>query len=613
VRDELLHYYERELTYLRRSGADFAARYPKVAARLQLEATKCDDPHVERLLEGFAFLAARVHLRIDDDFSELVEALLNVIHPHYTRPIPSMSLVQFHLDPEQGKLTSGFPIPRGTPMVTKPVGGVRCTFRTCFDTTLWPVTVEGIRWTVPSQLSPPMAVGGVAAALSLRLSCLQDVTFQGLELETLRLHLSGDTGVTGALYEILSNNCVEIVVRDPTPGSRIPPVHLSPEHLRPGGFGKDEGMLPFDRRSFLGYRLLQEYFTFPEKFSFLELGGFQRLREAGFGRDAEVVFLLSPFQRPERKEVLETGISGDTIRVGCVPVVNLFPRTSEPVFLNRRRHEYPLIADARNRDAVGVFSVDEVVAVSPGSPEPIRYTPFYALRHGENRSRPPLFWYARRHPSSRRPDGRTEVTLSFVDLSARPAHPDEDAVTIRLTCHNGDLPSRLPFGDPGGDFQLEGGGPVRRVQALVRPTRPIEPPLGTPLMWRLVSQLSLNYLSLEEGGVEALQELLRLHNPGGATAGEQHIQGLRTLSTSPCHARVENEFGISFARGHRVEIEVDEENFAGGSPYLFASVLECFLGLYTSLNSFTILSARTRQRREVMREWPPRSGWKSLL
>lgn len=612
MRDELLHYYERELAWLRKSGAEFAARYPKVAARLQLEATKCDDPHVERLLEGFAFLAARVHLRIDDDFSELVEALLNVVHPHYTRPIPPMSLVQFHLDPEQGKLTGGLFLPRGTPMVTRPVGGVRCTFRTCFDTTIWPITVEGARWTTPGQLSPPLSVRGATAALSVQLSCLQDVTFGALELETLRFHLAGDAGVTASLYELLCNNCLEIVVRDPDGGSRRESVHLSPSALVPVGFGENEGMFPLERRSLVGYRLLQEYFTFPEKFHFLDLGGLGRLRDAGLGRNAEVVFLFSRFQRPERREVLETGVERDTIRLGCTPVVNLFPRTSEPVFLNRRRHEYPLVADNRNRDAVGIYSVDDVVGVTPGSREPLHYTPFYALRHGRDRASP-LYWYARRHPAARRPDGRTSVTLSFVDLAARPAQPAEDAVTVRLTCHNGDLPSRLPFGDPGGDLQLEGGGPIRRVQTLVRPTRPIEPPLGTPAIWRLVSLLSLNYLSLEEGGVEGLQELLRLHNPGQTTAGEQNIQGIRSLRTTPTHARVENRFGISFARGHRVELELDEENFAGGNPYLFAAVLECFMGLHTSLNSFTILAVRTRQRPDLMREWPPRSGWKRLL
>ena len=186
-------------------------------------------------------------------------------------------------------------------------------------------------------------------------------------------------------------------------------------------------------------------------------------------------------------------------------------------------------------------------------------------------------------------------------------------MTTRLTCFNGDLPSRLPFGDEAGDFTLPGGGPIQKIVALVKPTPVVLPPLGKPVLWRLISQLSLNYLSLVNGGAEALQELLRLHNFGDSLAGEKQIQGLLDVRGAPCYARIEGEHGLSFARGHRVEVGFDEDQFAGGSVYLFASMLERFLGLYTALNSFCILVARTRQRKEVMREWPARAGWKPLV
>ena len=170
VRDELLDLYERELSYLRKMGEEFKKKYPKVASRLQLEPSKCEDPHVERLLEGFAFLAARVHLKLEDDFSEVSESLLNLIFPHYVRPIPSMSLVEFHLDPEQGKLTSGFEIPRDAELHTDPVDGAPCKFRTCYDTVLWPVTVEDVRWITPDRLDPPVKTLD-PWALRVRLRC----------------------------------------------------------------------------------------------------------------------------------------------------------------------------------------------------------------------------------------------------------------------------------------------------------------------------------------------------------------------------------------------------------------------------------------------------------
>jgi type VI secretion system protein ImpG len=224
-----------------------------------------------------------------------------------------------------------------------------------------------------------------------------------------------------------------------------------------------------------------------------------------------------------------------------------------------------------------------------------------------------MFWVARRRPAGWRDDRGSDVWLSFVDLSARSVYPDADAATSRLLCHNADLPSRLPFGEASGDFEMPGGGPVKRIVALIKPTAPIHPPLGKPKLWKLISQLSLNYMSLQEGGADTLRELMRMHNFGDSPAGDRQIQGILSVKGTPVYSRIDGEHGMTFARGHRVEIDFDEEEFAGGGVYLMASVLEHFLGLYVSLNSFCILAARTRQRKELVREWAPRSGWKALI
>lgn len=611
MRDDLLYYYERELTFLRRMGVEFAEKYPKIASRLLLEPSKCDDPHVERILEGFAFLAARIHLKIDDDFSEISEALLNILYPQYIRPLPSMAMVEFVLDPEQGKLTTGLAIPRDSIVYSRPVGGVPCKFRTCYDTTLWPVTVEAAEWLIPDQLQPPIKATDAVNALRVQLDCMPDVTFDKLELDTLRFHLNGESNLVSTLYELLCNNCTRILVRDPAKPKR-PPLEFSPSALHPVGFGPNEGMLPYPRRSFLGYRLLQEYFTFPEKFFFIDLSVFEAVRAAAFENTVEIIFLISSFERGDRREMVEAGVSAKTLKLGCTPIVNLFPQTSEPVLLTQRSYEYPVVADARRRETTGIFSVDEVIGVSPGSTEPTRYEPFYSFRHGTNGG-PQRFWYAKRQPVGWRADEGTDVLLSFVDLSAHPVRPSEDSVTVKLTCYNGDLPSRLPFGDERGDWELPGGKPVQKIVSLIKPTKVVEPPLGKPQLWRLISQLSLNYLSLVEEGTEAFQELLRLHNFGDSASAEKQIQGIVGIRTTPHYSRIESEHGLTFARGHRVEISFDEEHFTGGGVYLFASVLEHFLGLYTSVNSFCVLAAKTQQRRELLREWPPRAGWKALL
>jgi len=609
--DQLLQYYERELAFLRRMGARFAQEYPKIASRLDLEPSKCEDPHVERMLEAFAFLAARVHKRIDEDVPEISEALLEIVYPHYVRPIPSMSLVEFELDREQGKLTSGMAIPRNSLLYSRPVGGVPCKFSTCYDTTLWPVSVHALEWMTPDRLKPAMRVTDAVAALRLELHCFTDIEFKALDLSTLRLHLAGDASVTFTLYELLCNNCTSIIVREPGTGKRS--LTLPASALQPVGFGENDGILPYPRRSFLGYRLLQEYFTFPEKFLFFDLAIFDAVKAAGFGDKAEVIFLIRQFERGERRSLLETGLSTRTMRVGCTPVVNLFPQVSEPMLLTQRRTEYEIIPDARRRRTTQVFSVDEVVGITPGVSEPLRIEPLYSYRHARNGQRTEMFWTARRRPAEWRPDTGTNVYLSFVDLSARTVHPDRDVITARLTCFDGDLPADLPFGDEKGDFELENGGPIRRIVALGKATEVVHPPLGQAQLWRLLSQLSLNYLPLADGGADALREILRLHNFSDTAAGERHIEGVMSVSGEPTYARVVTEHGVAFARGRRVDVKFDEEQYAGGGLYLFASVLERFFGMYASVNSFTTLVARSTKRKEPVRAWPPRAGWKSLV
>lgn len=318
MRDELLTYYERELTYLRQMGADFAERYPKVASRLLLEPTRCEDPHVERLIEAAAFLSARVHLKIDDEFPEITEALLTVLYPHYIRPIPSMTVVQFHLDPEQGKLAGGLPIPRGSMLYSKPIDGYPCNFRACYDTTLWPLSIAGAQWLTPDRLRPAIKAADAVAALRVELSCLPDADFAKMQLRSLRFYLNGESNLVHALYELLCNNCIQILIRDLAPSSRKQPTVLPGTCLRPVGFEDEEALLPYPRHSFSGYRLLQEYFSFPEKFFFLDLTGLEAVEKAGFGPHVEVIFLISNFERAERGQMLEVKCIGEDIKLGML-------------------------------------------------------------------------------------------------------------------------------------------------------------------------------------------------------------------------------------------------------------------------------------------------------
>lgn len=451
MRDELLEYYERELTFLRATGAEFAERYPKIASRLVLEPTKCEDPHVERLLEAFAFLAARVHLKIDDDLPEISQSLLNLVYPHYVRPIPSVSVVEFRSDPEQGELTSGFNIPGQSLLFSRPVGGTPCKFRTCFDTTLWPLSIESVEWKTPERIHPPIRTGPeTGAVLRVELRCYGDNTFDKLDLETLRLFINADNTLAYTLYELMGNNARQIIVRDLAPNSKRQPVVLPGSALQPTGFDDDQALLPYPKRSFTGYRLLQEYFAFPQKFLFYDLSGFDRVRRAGFGNAVEILILFSPFERAERQSALEASIHKDTLRLGCTPIINLFDQTSEPILLNQRIHEYLVVPDARRRRSTETFSIDEVLGVKPRASGAIRYAPLYSFLHDQTSGQ--AFWFATRRYCGWRSDSATDMFLAFADLSGRPAAPDEDSVTLRLTCFNRDLPASLPFGNTDSDF-----------------------------------------------------------------------------------------------------------------------------------------------------------------
>lgn len=613
MREELLEYYERELAYLRELGGQFAKKYPRVASRLLLEPDRCDDPHVERLLEGFAFMAARVHLRIDDDFPEITSALLGIVSPHYLRPIPSMSVVECQTDPGQGKQTAGMVMPAGTSLVTRrTVDGQPCRFRTAYPVEIWPLEVKECEWRQPERLSDPARIPGAAGVVRIRLQCGRDVNFTQLNMSRLVFHLAGETNVVHTLYELLSRNCMAVLVRNPEKRGGQP-VSIPVTRLRAMGFEEDEGLLPFPRRSFDGYRLLQEYFTFSEKFLFFELGGLEAVTAAGCTGQAEILLCVSKFERPERHQDLETGVTTRTFRLGCTPVVNLHSQVAEPILISHTRHEYRVIPDVRHQETTEVFSIDEVTASNTARRDSIPVEPLYAYRYRAHNDGARVYWHAIRRMSRLGEREPSSIHLSLVDVDGVVTEPNAEVLTVRCLVSNFDLPSRLPYGSEEGDFVAEEFPVLSRITALRRPTPTYHPPDAKGQLWRLVSQLSLNYLSVTEEGVSSLQEILRLHNFTDSTYMENQIGGIAKLSSQPHFAIMQSIYGSLPARGTRVEIELDEQQFVGGGAYLFANVLDRFLGCYTSINSFCQLAARTTQRKEMLGEWPPKAGYKPLI
>jgi type VI secretion system protein ImpG len=606
VADDLLTYYERELSFLRQMGAEYAAKYPKIAARLTLESDKSEDPHVERLIQAVAFLAARVHHKIDDEYPEITEALLNVLYPHYLAPVPSMSIVQFVLDADQGKLSAGYTIPQESTLYSQPVDGSPCRFRTCYPVTLWPLEVQSASLeSVDSRFGAvPRAAVGI---IRMELRCLGGMSLAELTLDHLRFFLHGEGPLVYAIYELMFNDILEMRVRALAGKDDLPAAVLPAHNIRAVGFGADEGLLPYGPRSFLGYRLLQEYFCFPEKFLFFDLAGLERAVPSIAGDRAEILFLLKRVPR------LEQPITKETFRLGCAPIVNLFTQIGEPVRLTHAQTEYQVYPDIRRQKATEVYSVNSVTSANPGSNETLEYQPFYSFRHARERENQQAFWYARRRPSPKKGDNGTDVFLSFVDLNFRPTLPAEETLLIHVTCSNRDLPGKLPFGGDRGDLELEGAAPLSRIRCLRKPTETLRAPLKRGTQWRIISHLALNYLSVCEGGKDALQEVLKIYDFSDSAAVRQQINGITQLGSRQIVGRPRSMPWNGFCRGLEVTVELDEEKFIGSGVFLFAAVIEKFFGLYTSLNSFTQLVARTKQREDVFKRWPPRAGERILL
>lgn len=620
--DELLPYYERELSVLRGLAAEFAEKYPKIAGRLTLGQDESKDPHVERLLQAFAFLTSRVHCRLDDDFPELTDSLLGLLYPHYLQPIPSMSVVEFSYDPKQAAVTESHHIPRGTYVETEQVEDDTCLYRTCCDVNLLPVKLMGVRLSGPPFRLPVVPPAGTAAVLRLTIETLSEaVAVSSLPMERLRFYIHSTAGCSGyRLYELLLTRATGIVVW--AGGQHQESKRLPADALQAAGFDDSESALHNDGRSFSGYRLLSEFFAFPQKFVFFDLIGLTPEMLRGCNRRVELAVVLDSSDRE-----LERSVSSEALRLGCAPIVNSFQQRLDPVRIDGRATETCIVPDARRPYSLEVHSISAVRGIRPGG-EAFELSPFLGSQRrtvGHDGELQGGNWIAsRRSRRQPRPDGTfdvgTDTWISIID--DRNGTQPEVTLSIEALCGNRNMPSRLPFSVGRPRLHLrDGQGPVGGVVCLVRPTRTLRPQGGKGEAWRLVSHLSLNHLSLVgdvNGSADAaLRDIFRLYLLEDLEDYEQRsrwIDGIVSVVGRPGVARVPGALG-GVCRGLDVMLELDDESFIDGAGYLFASVIERFLGAWVSINSFTRLAAGSPQRksRNQVWRWPPRSGGRVLV
>jgi type VI secretion system protein ImpG len=581
-------YYQDELSFLRVMGREFALAHPE-AAHLLSESES--DPDVERLLEGFAFLTGRIRQKLDDEFPELTHSLMNLLFPHYLRPIPPISLVEF--SPIQGMLRQTNRIAKGTEVASVPVDGTSCRFRTCFDVDLHPLRIES------AMLQTPV---GNRTELKLSLAMEPGFSLSRSEIGTLRFYLAGESGKL--LYYNLCRNVEKIRVRPVVAGKPADDIFLDPDSVRPAGFAREESLLPYPRTSFDGYRLLQEYFSFPEKFLFVDLAGLESIRHRLGSDRLEIGFIFS------RSLDGSVKASNDNIRLYCAPVVNLSRTESDPVLINQERTEYRIRPAGNNSQHFEIYSVDSATGWVQGTSEKREYPPFHSFRSGRTASGRGDVFYDTRLRNAVAGEG-TDVYVSFVNREQMTAVPPTETVAFDLTCTNRILAEKLRIGDI--KLATDSSPAFARFQNITRVTRGIRPPLEGDLPWRLLSHLALNSTSLASvpafRGVLELYNFHSLENQQSGRANQLHLDGIVEIESAAEDLLYK---GVPI-RGMTTRLGLKESHFDGdGDMFLFASIVNEFLALYVSLNSFSRLIVSGVEKGETL-QWPTRIGHRIVL
>ena len=612
--DQMLPYYESELGYLRRDLREFAERYPRIAGRLLISGEVCEDPHTERMIESFALLNARIAKRLDDDYPEFTEALFEVLYPHYLRPFPSCSIARVDFGGAAKQAGTSI-IARGTQLNTRPVRGAACTFRTVYPVTVAPLALA--RAAFSAIIDAPDAVrlpGNASSSISLTVSSTSEQgSIAQLALPMLRVFIDGEPSFCAALRDALFMRGVAAYVEADNSG-RWTALPAIPVH--PAGFDEEESLIDFPARSHAAYRLLTEYFCFPEKFNFVDIDLQALAAHAPPGARTLTLHLALSGVRSDSNLARMLGtLSTNNVLLGCTPVINLFRQRGEPIRVTHTSASYPVLADARRAFAYEVYAIESLSLIrqTPQGETLVQFRPFYALKHAQMPDDAGHYYAVRRDASLAERSPGFETQVSIVDIDFDPGEVETDTLNIELTCTNRDLPASLSYGQQGGDLFLEGGSSVRSIAFLRKPTSSHRFASGRGAHWRLISHLALNHLSLADGGVDAFREMLALYDLPRSPSSQRQIGGIKAIAQRPTTAWLAGNPFTCLVRGVEVRLSIDEESFVGSGIHAFAQVVERFLALYVHANSFTQLVIASSKTGEEILTCQPRSGDLSLL
>ena len=615
----LLRHYNQELQHLREMGAEFAKQFPKIAARLTMDGVEVADPYVERLLEGTAFLAARVQLKLDEEFPRFTQRMLQIVHPHALDPTPSMLVAQLEPEVDNPALKTGALVPRGTAMTgRKPPGETTaCEFRTGQDVRLWPVKMEQARYLAHAGELPLAGLPyarRVKGALRMRLQTGAGIPFSELAMDKLRLYFAGGEEIAFKLHELCTGNVLGVIVSDGkrTGGQREV---LPASAVSLAGFDDEEALLPVTLRSFQGHRLLREYYAFPQRFLFADIDGLAPVLAKFPGKQIDIDILLS-----DGVGALEQQVSEDNVLLNCTPAINLFPKRAGRTLVTEGTHDFHVVVDRARPLDFEVHSLVDVRGFAAGNDGEQAFHPLYAAYHREP-SGVDAFYVMQREPRMMSEQGKrkgfrsgyigSEVFVSIVDRNEAPWPKELKQLSFNTLCSNRDLPLLMPVGGTRGDLELDHAAPVAKVRCVKGPSRPHAPSFDAGLHWRSISQLSQSYLSIldasPEEGAAALRSLLALNAPVEDAATRNQIAGVMSVKSAQVVRRLPMAGPIAFGRGLKVEVSVDEMAFSGGSAYLLGCVLDVFFARHVSINS-VVETALDSGARGGIYHGPPRCG-----
>ena len=618
---QLLRYYNEELFYMRESAGEFAQMHPKIARRLGMQGQEVADPYVERLIESFSFMSARMRIKLDAEFPRFTQRLLEVIYPNYVSPTPSMAVAQFHPRVTEGDFSKGFVVPRGTAAFSKvPDGEVTaCQFRTTQDVSLWPLQIVQARLTgVPPDIPSPdrylPAHIQAQGALRLRLRLQGELKFSDLRgLDRLPVYLCGQEQTASHLFELLHSSAVASLVGEP--GRMADRPHIVTEQaLVHEGLTPAQSMLPLGWNSWFGHNLLHEYFACPSRFYFFALQGLAPGLSRIEGQEAEVVVLLS-----RTTSHLDSVTDAAQFALHCTPVINLFEHRTDRLEVPTSQTEMHLVPDRSRPMDFEVFAVQELQGQMAQSTEVLPFRPMYqTLNHDEGnhgryfsvRREPRLVPQSTRKYGTRTSYVGTEAFVSLVDQHEAPYSQALRYLSVQALVTNRDLPRLVPRNGRD-DLRVAESLPVEAIGLIRPPSAPQAPFAEGELAWRLIRQLGFNYLPLHEmderEGAQALRDMLRLFVQQDDVVGHLQVSSLRSSQLQPVTRRLPGSGPLVYGRGVECRLTVDEDGFSGISPYLFGLIMEHYLARHVSINTFVQTRLHSMQRGEVAL-WPVRMG-----